>query len=263
MKIAVAGKGGVGKPTICASLARLLADNGEKVFAIDADPNANLALSLGFSQEDANSFIPVVEMKSLIEERTGASPGAIGNYFTMNPRVDDLPDRFKKERHGVMLLVVGAMKEPSAGCYCPENAFLKSLLMNMVFKRDETIMLDMEAGFEHLTRGTAQAFDAMLIVMEPSVRAVSTAEKIRTLAEKTGVRNIFYIINKVAGAADRKFIEKQELGGALLGFITHSAEVLDADRNGQCPYDACQSFNKEIGVVGSELFSRVGKSGVG
>ncbi|VAX21306.1 CO dehydrogenase accessory protein CooC (nickel insertion), partial [hydrothermal vent metagenome] len=127
MKIAVAGKGGVGKTTFSGSLARLLGEeNAGKVFAIDADPNTNLASSIGFTYEEASEFTPLIEMKTLIEERTGAAPGSMGEYFKLNPKVDDLPDRFKKEFKGVMFLLTGAMKEPSSGCYCPENALLKN-----------------------------------------------------------------------------------------------------------------------------------------
>jgi CO dehydrogenase maturation factor len=257
MKIALAGKGGVGKTTISASLARYLGAKGERVFAIDADPNANLALSLGLSRERAGIIVPISEMRELIAERTGVEPGSVGAYFTVNPRVDDLPDRFKLEYEGVMFLQVGAIKEPSAGCYCPENALLKSLLMNLVLQRDETVILDMEAGFEHLTRGTAQAFDSMLIVVEPSLQSVVTATRIHALADKIGIRNVFYIGNMVRDAADRSFIE-QELGSSVLGYVSYSDEIRTAVREGRAPYDASPRLATEIAEIWDRVVTRVG-----
>jgi CO dehydrogenase maturation factor len=253
VKIAIAGKGGVGKTTISASLARLLGDQGEKVFAIDADPNANLALSLGFSRAEAQAITPISEMADLIRERTGAEPGSSGAYFKLNPKVDDLPDRFKHERNGVMFLQVGAMKEPSAGCYCPENTLLKNLLMNLVLQRDETVILDMEAGFEHLTRGTAQAFDAMLIVLEPSVQSVLTAARIHALAEKTGLRNVFYVGNMIRDDEDRRFIELETQGNVVLGYVSYSEEIRSALRAGKAPFDASPALVGELRAIWESL----------
>lgn len=250
MKIALAGKGGVGKTTISASLARYLAGKGERVFAIDADPNANMALSLGMSREQAEGIVPISEMRDLIAERTGVEPGAVGAYFKVNPEVDDLPDRFKVEHEGVMFLQVGAIKEPSAGCYCPENALHKNLLMNLVVKRNETVILDMEAGFEHLTRGTSRAFDAMIIVVEPSLQSVLTAGRIHALAEKTGIRNVFYVGNMVRDAEDAAFIER-EIGdsGVVLGQIPYSDEIRSAVRRGVAPIEVSADLRAGIGAL--------------
>ncbi len=249
MKIALAGKGGVGKTTISASLARYLGERGERVFAIDADPNANLALSLGLSREEAGRIVPISEMRELIAERTGVEPGAVGAYFTVNPRVDDLPDRFKLEHEGVMFLQVGAIKEPSAGCYCPENALLKNLLMHLVLQRDETVILDMEAGFEHLTRGTAQAFDAMLIVVEPSPQSIVTAKRIHALADKIGLRNVFYVGNMVRDAADHEFIARELEGSPVVGYVEYSEEVRIALRQGHAPYDVSPHLAEDIAAI--------------
>jgi CO dehydrogenase maturation factor len=258
MKIALAGKGGVGKTTISASLARYLGARGERVFAIDADPNANLALSLGLSREQAGSIVPISEMRDLITERTGVEPGSVGAYFTVNPKVDDLPDRFKLEHEGVMFLQVGAIKEPSAGCYCPENALLKSLLMNLVLQRDETVILDMEAGFEHLTRGTAQAFDAMLIVVEPSLQSVVTASRIHALADKIGIRNVFYVGNMVRDEADRSFIEAELGDSVVLGYVSYSDEIRTAVREGRAPYDASPQLARDIAGIWDAVLAHVG-----
>jgi CO dehydrogenase maturation factor len=249
MKIALAGKGGVGKTTISASLARYLGARGEHVFAIDADPNANLGLSLGLSREQADRIVPISEMRELIAERTGVEPGAMGAYFTVNPRVDDLPDRFKLEYEGVMFLQVGAIKEPSAGCYCPENALLKNLLMHMVLLRDETVILDMEAGFEHLTRGTAQAFDAMLIVVEPSLQSLVTATRIHTLADRLGLRNVFYVGNMVRDTEDAAFIARELEGSTVVGYVGYSDEVRTALRQGRAPFDVSPRLVSEIADI--------------
>lgn len=258
MKLAFAGKGGVGKTTISASLARLLGERGERVFAIDADPNANLALSLGLSREQAENIVPISEMRDLIAERTGVEPGSMGAYFKVNPKVDDLPDRFKLEHEGVMFLQVGAIKEPSAGCYCPENALLKSLLMNLVLLRDETVVLDMEAGFEHLTRGTSQAFDAMIIVVEPSLQSVVTASRIQELADKIGIRNVFYVGNMVRDADDRAFIEKELAGSTVIGYVSYSDEVRTAVRQGRAPYDASPQLRADVAGIWDEVVRHVG-----
>jgi CO dehydrogenase maturation factor len=249
VKIALAGKGGVGKTTISASLARYLGARGERVFAIDADPNANLGLSLGLSREQAEQIVPISEMRELIAERTGVEPGSVGAYFTVNPRVDDLPDRFKLEHEGVMFLQVGAIKEPSAGCYCPENALLKALLMHLVLLRDETVILDMEAGFEHLTRGTAQAFDAMLIVVEPSLQSVVTATRIHALADKLGLRNVFYVGNMVRDAADLEFIARELEGSTVVGYVGYSDEIRTALRQGRAPFDVSPRLVTEIAEI--------------
>ena len=249
MKIALAGKGGVGKTTISASLARYLGERGERVFAIDADPNANLALSLGLSRERAGRIVPISEMRELIAERTGVEPGSMGAYFTVNPRVDDLPDRFKLEHEGVMFLQVGAIKEPSAGCYCPENALLKNLLMHLVLGRDETVILDMEAGFEHLTRGTAQAFDAMLIVVEPSPQSIVTAKRIHALADKIGLRNVFYVGNMARDTADHEFIAHELDGSTVVGYVGYSDEIRTALRQGRAPFDASPRLVSEIAEI--------------
>lgn len=258
MKIAIAGKGGAGKTTLAACLARLLGREGKKVFAIDADPNTNLAISLGFSPEEAQTFTPIIEMKQLIEERTGAKPGSMGAFFSLNPSVDDIPDRFKKEFKGVEFLLVGAFREPSSGCYCPENALLKALLMNIMLKRDETVILDMEAGFEHLTRGTAEAFDAMIIVIEPSIRTVITARRIRALAEKTGIKKIFYVANKVRNEEDDRFIEKETENDFLLGKISMSDGIMAADREGKSPFDTDVALVEEIKNIARSLFKTPG-----
>ncbi len=259
MKLAIAGKGGVGKTTFSGSLARLLAEEGGKVFAIDADPNRNLAASIGFDEKEAAAFVPLVEMKALIEERTGAAPGAIGGYFRLNPKVDDLPDRFKKEYRGVMLLNMGALKEAASGCYCSENTFLKTILMHLIIQRDETVILDMEAGFEHLTRGTCQAVDSMIIVVDTGRVSIISGKQIHQLGEKIGIKKIYYVGNKVNDKDDKDFIEGEVGADNLLGFISRSDNILKADRARKSAFDFAPEMVSEIKQIKNNLFQQIGE----
>src|SRR5208337_5564057 len=159
MKVAVSGKGGVGKTTLAGVMARVLAGRGHKILAIDADPDANLASAIGVSQEELAKIKPLAQMKDLIEERTGAQKGSYGAYFKLNPQVEDLPDRFSVSKDGVKLMVLGTIPQGGGGCFCPENVVLKSLLAHAFIERDEYLIVDMEAGLEHLGRGTTAYMD--------------------------------------------------------------------------------------------------------
>jgi len=194
-KIAITGKGGVGKTTLTSLLAYIYAERGQKVLAIDADPNANLASALGFPVEVATKIAPIADMQTLIYERTGAKPGEFGGFFRLNPRVDDIPDRFSAEWRGVRLLVMGTIKGGGTGCVCPESALLKNLVRHLLLQRSEVIILDMEAGIEHLGRGTAGAVDAMMDSaacrqLEPSLAwpLTSASRRFTSSATKCGVR---------------------------------------------------------------------------
>ena len=173
MKLAVSGKGGVGKTTFAALLIRTLSDQGKHVLAIDADPDANLAAALGIA--DADRIIPIAEMKELIFERTGAQPGTIGGFFKLNPKVDDLPDTLSAKLDNIKLMRLGGVKKGGGGCMCPESTLLKALVMHIVLARDEVVVMDMEAGIEHLGRATAQAVDKLIVVVEPGRRSIDTA----------------------------------------------------------------------------------------
>ncbi len=227
MKIAVTGKGGVGKTTVAALLIRELERRGRRVIAIDADPDANLASALGFPAAEAPA--PIAEMSDLVEERTGAKPGQSGSFFTINPKVDDLPERFSLARSGVRLMVMGTVKKGGAGCVCPESALLKSLLAHVVLFRDDVVVMDMEAGIEHLGRGTARSMDMLVIVVEPGLRSVETAGKIMALAKDIGVPKTGVVGNKIRSQRDEEFVRERLGGAGLLGFIPYDEGLIEAD----------------------------------
>ncbi len=250
MKIAISGKGGVGKTTLCALLARELSNQGKRVLAIDADPNGNLAEALGYEEQEYGRIEPLIEKKALVEERTGAKPGSMGGYFVLNPKVDDLVERFSVEVEGVRLMVTGELKEALGGCYCPENALLRSFLRHLMVERDEWVILDMEAGFEHLTRGTAESVAVLLVVVEPGLRAIRTAEKITALAEQLRIGRVGYIVNKVHSEGQEKRIAEKLGTDAIWATIPFDFQALEADLSGSSPYEQCPEMRETaIGLI--------------
>ncbi len=204
MKIAISGKGGVGKTLLAALLSKIFSESGYSVIAIDADPDANLAATLGFP--DPEKITPIAEMSALIEERTGAKPGESAPYFTLNPKVDDIPEKFAVKRDGIRLMRMGGIKRGGGGCYCPESALLKALLAHLLLARNEVVILDMEAGIEHLNRGTASAVNRLIVVVEPGRRSIETAYSIKQLASEIGIEALAVVGNKIRNQSDHDFV---------------------------------------------------------
>lgn len=230
MKIAISGKGGAGKTTISAGLSLLYAQLGEQVTAIDADPDSNLATVLGIAPEVKEKIVPLSQMEDLIEERTGAKKGSYGSYFKLNPRVDDLPERFAVEVKGVHLLVLGEVKTAGSGCYCPENVLLGALVSHLVLARKEVVILDMEAGIEHLSRGSIGSVDALLAVTEPSSTSVETTHRIEKMARQLGLKRVLAVGNKITAAADEDFLRRNLKEIEIAAFFPWREEVRRAER---------------------------------
>ena len=216
MKIAVTGKGGVGKTTFAATLARLYAEEGRHVLAADVDPDANLGLALGFSEEELDTIVPISKMRKLVEERTGAGPD--NQYYKINPKVDDIP----------------------------EHVMLRRIINNLVLHRGDVVVLDMEAGLEHMGRGTTEGMDQFIVVIEPGSRSVQTYKNVKRLAKDLGVKQVHVVANKIRDEKDEEFVKTHIPAEDLLGFIHYNTEIMDADRQGCSPYDYSKSAVDEI-----------------
>lgn len=244
MKIAISGKGGAGKTMLVSLLSTIFAQSSYSVLAIDADPNANLAATLGFPNSER--IIPISEMADLIEERTGVRPGEVATFFKLNPKVNDLPERYCVEHNGVKLMVMGRLKKGGSGCYCPENALLQALVTHLLLERDEVVIMDMEAGVEHLGRGTAKAVDKLIIVVEPSRRSVETAYRIRELAKDIGLQNIGVVGNKIRSEKDKDALISSMPGFEFLGFIPYDQAIVEADLAGFPLVHSSQRVMREV-----------------
>ena len=255
-KIAVSGKGGVGKTMFSSVLAYILAERGQAVYAIDADPNPTLSQALGFPQGLANQVVPIVAMADLIEERTGARPGQAVAYFKMNPRVDDIPERFSVSHRGIHLLQMGTVRGAGVGCVCPENTMLKALVTHLLLRQEETVIMDMVAGLEHLGRGTARAVDVMYIVVEPGRRSLDVTLDIAALAHDLRIPTLWAVGNKVRSERDLALMEAQ-LGESkmrqsrlrLAGWLPYDERAIEADINGQVIYDVAPDLAARVRAI--------------
>lgn len=257
MKIAITGKGGVGKTTLTALLAQVYADAGRQVLTVDADPSPCLAGALGFPAEMRRQLRPIAEMDELIEERTGARPGTVGGFFSLNPRVDDIPERFSVIHRGVRLLEMGSVDLGGSGCICPESAMLKTLFTHLLFRKDDVLLLDMYAGVEHLGRATVDFVDAMLIVVEPTRRSLGTAAQIKKLANDIGLTRLWLVGNKVRNEEEATFLNSETPGLPLLGYLPADLSVQEADRLGVAVYDYCPEIKMAAIHIGNELIEKI------
>jgi CO dehydrogenase maturation factor len=233
MKVAVSGKGGVGKSTVAGILAHYFVRAGFHVLAVDADPDANLASALGIPRAQAEKILPLSHQRQLVKERTGASPRQFGQLFKLNPRVDDIPEKYSLTFRGVKLLVMGGVRKGGEGCACPENVLLRSLLSEIVLRREEAVIVDMEAGIEHLGRATASAIQEMIIVVEPGSRSIDTALAVMKLSRDIGLQKFRIIGNKVQNDDQGRWVRSRFPASFFLGTVHDSGLIRDADRNEQ------------------------------
>ena len=253
MKLAITGKGGVGKTTLTGLLAQVYADVGRQVLAVDADPSPCLAGALGFPVELRSQLHPIAEMDELILERTGARPGQLGGFFTINPRVDDIPERFSVVYRNVRLLEMGSVDTGGSGCICPESAMLKTLFTHLLFRKDDVLILDMYAGVEHLGRATVDFVDAMLVVVEPTRRSLGTAAQIKSLANDIGLTRLWLVGNKIRTPDEADFLVSESPGLPVLGYLPADMAVQDADRLGIAVYDHVPALHTAAVKIAQDL----------
>ncbi|KKN02057.1 hypothetical protein LCGC14_1121590 [marine sediment metagenome] len=254
MKIAVTGKGGVGKTTITSTLSHLYAASGRKVLAVDADPDANLAAAFGLPDSEIEKIHPIADLPDLIAERTGAKPGSSGGVFRLNPRVDDIPEEVGYKLGNITLIVTGKSRKAATGCYCPENVLLRRLLRHLIVERDEVVILDMEAGIEHLTRGTTEAMDAFIVVVEPGQRSIQTAHTVKRLAGELGIQDVMVVANKVRGEADIEKIRQTISDGMrLLGSLSYNEGIIQSDMDALPPFENNPLLISEITLIKENL----------
>ncbi len=243
LKIAIGGKGGVGKTTVCAVWAQLFAEEGFDVLAIDADPNTNLSLAFGIPLEKSPE--PLVKMKQLIAERTGTEKGTVGAYFKLNPKVSDLPEKYWLEASGVKLLVLGGITQAGAGCACPEGAFLKALLSHTILGRHEIVLIDLAAGVEFMGRASIEGINALVVVTEPGGRSIETTKTIARMGNELGIKHVAAIANKITNMTQAELI-KSKLSVPVLTNINYDLSVQEADLH-----------NKPVFTIGGELVNRL------
>src|SRR4030066_1777062 len=261
MKLAITGKGGVGKTTLASLLTWIYSTEGNKVIAIDATPDANLAAALGISADESSRITPIAELQELNQERTGAKSSSFGTFFKLNPKVDDIPERFSIQKDGIKLLVMGTVKKGGGGCLCPEGALLKSLAGHLVLSRSEVVVLVMDAGVENVGRGTAKSVNAFIIVVEPGQRSFQTARAIRDLAKDLGVKKCYIVGSKTHDDTERQFIIDSLPDFDVLGFINYHPEVAKADQTGKSVFDTAPAAVTDVKNIKKKLENHIKGAG--
>jgi CO dehydrogenase maturation factor len=262
LKIAIGGKGGVGKTTVCAVWAQLFAEEGFDVLAIDADPNTNLALAFGISSEETGE--PLIKMKQLIAERTGTEKGAVGAYFKLNPKVSDLPEKYWVKTNsrkgcltaGVKLLVLGGITQAGMGCACPEGAFLKAMINHTILERQEIVLVDLAAGVEFMGRASVQGVDALVVVVEPGGRSIETAKTIARMGGELGIKHVAAIANKITDIVQVETI-KSQLAVPVLANINYNPAVQEADLRNKAVFAASNELVDRLREAKNRLISLI------
>ncbi|ABB15263.1 carbon monoxide dehydrogenase accessory protein CooC [Carboxydothermus hydrogenoformans] len=229
MKLAVAGKGGVGKTTVAAGLIKIMASDYDKIYAVDGDPDSCLGQTLGLSIEEAYAITPLIEMKDEIREKTGD-----GGLLILNPKVDGDLDKYGRYIDDKIFLIrMGEIKKGGSQCYCRENSFLGSVVSALFLDKKEAVVMDMGAGIEHLTRGTAKAVDMMIAVIEPNLNSIKTGLNIEKLAGDLGIKKVRYVINKVRNIKEEKLIKKHLPEDKILGIIPYNELFIELSLKGE------------------------------
>lgn len=254
IKLAVSGKGGVGKTTLASLFCHILTRQNINVLAVDADPDANLGMALGFDQETLSKVVTIANERDLIREKTGAEPGSSGQWFSLNPSVEDIPERYVVTHRGIKLLQMGAVATGGGGCACPESTMLKALLSHLVLDEQDAVIVDMEAGLEHLGRGTARGVDAFIVVVEPGQRSLATAQQVVKLAADLGVKNVVAVANKVQEVS-REELESALQGIPLVGVIPYTSEAVKADLQRKTLFDVSTVVVAEVERILDHILS--------
>ncbi|MCM8786128.1 MAG: AAA family ATPase [Candidatus Omnitrophica bacterium] len=255
MKIAISGKGGSGKTTISACLSKVYLEKGKRVILIDADPDSNLKSTLNIKEE----ITPLIELKEIIAERTGTKPGERAIIFKMNPEVDDIPEKFFYKNGNLLLGIMGTVKGGGLGCMCPENAFLKAVLRNLILKRNEVVILDMPAGIEHLGRGTTEGIDWLFIITEATEKSIETTKRIEKLAKDINIKNIGVIGNKIESDKEKEFLKEKLSDMKILTFIPYFNEFKKSELEGQTPWEAVPEILNYIEEILNKMEGKDGR----
>lgn len=263
VKVAIGGKGGVGKTTVSAVWARLFAVDGLDVLAIDADSDANLWSAFGI--DPGRRPEPLINMRALISERTGGGKEAVGAYFKLNPHVADLPEKFWIDLNhcdggSLRLLTLGGLKHGGGGCACPEGAFLKAMLTNTILHRRELAIVDMAAGVEFMGRASIQGIDALVTVVEPGSRSIATAINIATMGRDLGIHTVAAVLNKITDPGQAEAVESPLAaeGIVTLGRIEYSPSVQQADLNQDSVFNADEETVDALKLAKTRLSELIG-----